>query len=230
MAALENRWPTPAKSGGIKKHYSSYNRTSGFSTLSVTVTLSPFLLSFSLFLSDSRVRTRSSFLRLRRASRKMRNDRGSIQRCLFKIHERFYCNLPYRNPSQKGEQSHIERGGGEREREIVRLWPTFATIHQCRASRENKGGRKGRACTPRNILIVEFSVRAAYPLEPLCPLPGVDLLIINYSDHQVHPTPSSSRLLPCNIRGCVSKVRSFFYCGRNLKKNCNKCTRVGGAR
>lgn len=38
------------------------------------------------------------------------------------------------------------------------------------------------------ILIVEFSVRVAYPLEPLCPLPATDLLIINYPDNELsHP-------------------------------------------
>lgn len=88
------------------------------------------------------------------------------------------------------------RRAGEREktRERQRDCGPHSRLYISTESRENKRGREGRARTPRNILIVEFSVRAAYPLEPLCPLPGADLLIINYSDHQVHPTlPSSPR-------------------------------------
>lgn len=72
----------------------------------------------------------------------MRNDRGSIQRCLFKIHERFYCNLPYRNPSQKGEQSHIEGGGREKERdsEIVAHIRDYASAQNRERTREGERG------------------------------------------------------------------------------------------
>lgn len=135
----------------------------------------------------------------------MRNDRSSIQRCLFKIHERFYCDLPYRGPSQKGEQGHIERGEErekEREGEIVAHILDYTSaqnrerIGEKELAREGRGRRRGvLARTPRNILIVEFSVRAAYPLEPLCALPGADLLIINYSNHEMHPSP------PTTLRG-----------------------------
>lgn len=172
----------------------------------------------------------------------MRNDRSSIQRCLFKIHERFYCDLPYRSPSQKGEQGHIERRERERDQERKDVWPTFATIHQRRIARKQerergieREGTRGRTRTPRNILIVEFSMRAAYPLELLCPLPGTDLLIINYSDHQVHPSPLS--------RGCYSvtfaaafRTHNLFYCGcsfnkkKKQKKTCNKYTTSVGTR
>lgn len=66
----------------------------------------------------------------------------------------------------KRERGHEEGGGG---------------------IRETGGGRGKEGCAPRNILIVEFSVRAAYPLDPLCPLPATDLLIINYPDSELHP-------------------------------------------
>lgn len=112
----------------------------------------------------------------------------------------------------------------------MRLWPTFTTIHQHRIASEQERA-KGEAHTPRNILIVEFSVRAAYPLEPLCPLPGADLLIINYSNHQVLPTPSSSPrgYYPVTFVVTFRRYDLFFLLQPHnfskQKKNCNKCAR-----
>lgn len=80
-------------------------------------------------------------------------------RALFKIHERFYCSpLPPISPQKR----HIER---ERERECVAHISKRSALDK---SRETGMERERERCaaTPRNILIVEFSVRVAYPLEP----------------------------------------------------------------
>jgi len=151
VAALENRRTTPAKSGRIKKHYSSYNRTSGSrcclycythflsfslpSFLSLSLSLS---LSLALSLWISRLDT---LVLLTPPTCRQKNEKWSwldSERCLFKIHERFYCNLPYRNPSQKGEQE-LYWGKGERERKIV--WPTFALGAES-GEKEGERGRK----------------------------------------------------------------------------------------
>jgi len=215
VAALENCRPTPAESGGIKKHYSSYNRTSGSRRC-----LSPSLyLPFFLILALGHARPScASDVPAEKWEMIVARFRGA---CL-KFMNDFTATSPIATRHKRASRAISRKKGGERAREWerVRLWPTFATIHQYRIAREQERERERRARTPRNILIVEFSVRAAYPLEPLCPLPGADLLIINYSDHQVHPTlpPLSSRLLRCNICGCVSKLRSFFIAVAILTK------------
>ena len=131
-------------------------------------------LHFSLYLS---FRSLVPWLALRLADvpqpGKMRNDRARSDsaRALFKIHERFYCYyLPYRRASHKSAESRRggEVGGISRER---KCGPHFRTVRvQRKKERERETESKSwmawwEARTPRNILIVEFSVRTAYPLE-----------------------------------------------------------------
>jgi len=215
VAALENCRPTPAESGGIKKHYSSYNRTSGSRRC-----LSPSLyLPFFLILALGHARPScASDVPAEKWEMIVARFRGA---CL-KFMNDFTATSPIATRHKRASRAISRKKGGERAREWEREWDCgpHSRLYISTESQENKRGRERRARTPRNILIVEFSVRAAYPLEPLCPLPGADLLIINYSDHQVHPTlpPLSSRLLRCNICGCVSKLRSFFIAVAILTK------------
>lgn len=131
----------------------------------------PFLsFSFVSFLSCLRIGRRFSVSPTCQPG-KMRNDRARSDsaRTLFKIHERFYCYLPYRRASQKAV-SRGREGEGHIERER-KCGPHFRTVRVQRKRETSRGQRGGAAAgwearTPRNILIVEFSVRTAYPLEP----------------------------------------------------------------
>lgn len=140
MAALENHRTTPAESGGIKKHYSSYNRTSGSRCCIVAhILFLSFSLSVSLAfsLSESRAWTRSSFLHLRRAGRKMRNDRGSIQRgaCL-KFMNDFTATSPIATRHKRANRTISRERRKERKKDCVAHIRNYTSV---RESREKEG-------------------------------------------------------------------------------------------
>lgn len=120
----------------------------------------------------------------------------------------FTATSPIASPSQKGEQGHIgERGEAEgmREGQGGKNCGPYSRLYIIAELRENKRkreqrmkewrgvgmGAQGHLAPLRNILIVEFSVRVAYPLE-MCfvLLVDADLVIINYSTRPRTFSPS----------------------------------------
>jgi len=112
--------------------------------------------------------------RHKRASRAISRERERNQQregCM--AHIRDYTSAENRQKTGERERER-ERGGGDGGRR-EEGWGSHPTKYiNCRIFRAS--------CT---------SVRA-----PLCPLPGADLLIINYFDHQVHPFPAHFSLPP----------------------------------
>lgn len=135
-------------------------------------------------------------------------------------------------PPARLERYKRPKTGVYRERE----WPRFSNDATPVPEKERRTrveeGTGWVICTPQNILIVEFSVRAAYPLEPLCPLPAADLLIINYLDNELQLS-TTTPLLDSLVKFAASfrSYNHFFFfrflifisCRRFLWKKRNEC-------
>lgn len=200
MAALENHRPTLAKSGDIKKHYSSYNRTR-LSVLSVTVTPSLFS-SFILALGHARPSCTSDLL-----AEKWEMIAARFRGACLKFMNDFTATSPIAARHKRASRAISEREGRggwgcERGREgrIVAHIRDYTSSQNCERIREKESRMKEwrgvvwehRASrTPTKYINCRiFRASCISVRDVLCPLVDADLLIINYSTRPRTFSPS----------------------------------------